>query len=574
MKLSQKLSLVQGVIIFLVITLLSAVSIIRQNTEEKDRLAKEAANAANRAANSIAMPFYSFDMDVVNKLMETELASTDMFAIYIEETNGEIIGKLKTSKTEEIVAFAQKTDIEKLANNIFVETTSEIVYFDEVMGTVHILCWDKQLNRKIAKSAEQTVIMNVIATVFIIICIILIVNKLVKRVERLSVRINEISEGDGDLTQSVEVNSSDEIGLLGGGLNRFIQNLEIIVTGIKKSITLLQNTGDGLNSSVEETAASINQIAANIASLRSLTEKHSHTLQQSGAAIIEMNENIRSQNTIVEKQNKEVHRASDLIGNMISSLTQLSNEILIIVKASYNLTEISSSGQKQMADTISLIQKVGSESDKLLEANKAIADVASKTNLLAMNAAIEAAHAGDAGKGFAVVSGEIRKLAEQTSLQAASINQNLGDIKESIDNIVGSAETSGKTFSKVMEEVLTVKTLIEKERETMEQQRQSGEIVSHGLSEVLQLSSEVKSGANEMKEGSSQIIEAIDALQQFGMQIEQSVSEMSKGADGINVSISNICDLSEENKSAIESALIHTGKFKTNDQNEGLKNVV
>src|SRR5574344_1994864 len=135
-------------------------------------------------------------------------------------------------------------------------------------------------------------------------------------------------------------------------------------------------------------------------------------------------------------------------------------------------------GIDKNTEVSNLLTKMQESSNVLLEANKAISGIASQTNLLAMNAAIEAAHAGSAGKGFAVVADETRKLAEESAKQSKDIGNELKSVSEQIKNVVGQAEISTESFKKVDEEITATTELVLQIKNAMEEQSRSEEHTS------------------------------------------------------------------------------------------------
>jgi methyl-accepting chemotaxis protein len=155
---------------------------------------------------------------------------------------------------------------------------------------------------------------------------------------------------------------------------------------------------------------------------------------------------------------------------MVSNINSISNNLERAGSGFESLLTASNAGRDSMQNVIELVKDVSSQSVRLLETNEIIDSIASQTNLLAMNAAIEAAHAGDAGKGFSVVSDEIRKLAESSSEQSKVIEEELKKAVATIETIVGASALADEAFSSVATQIRQANGLIQEIRMAMKEQ--------------------------------------------------------------------------------------------------------
>jgi len=189
-------------------------------------------------------------------------------------------------------------------------------------------------------------------------------------------------------------------------------------------------------------------------------------------------------------------------------------------------------------------------------------NIASQTNLLSMNAAIEAAHAGEAGKGFAVVADEIRKLAENSSEQSNTISTVLKKIKESIDKITRSTDNVLRKFEAIDSNVKTVADQEENIRNAMEEQGEGSKQILVALSQLNEITSQVKTGSIEMLEGSKEVIQEGKNLEQLTNEITGGMNEMASGADQINAAVTQVSEISSNNKDSIDILVSEVSRFK------------
>jgi len=193
-------------------------------------------------------------------------------------------------------------------------------------------------------------------------------------------------------------------------------------------------------------------------------------------------------------------------------------------------------------------------------------NIASQTNLLSMNAAIEAAHAGEAGKGFAVVADEIRKLAESSGEQSKTISGVLKKMKASIDKITGSTETVLDKFEAIDRGVRTVSEQEEHIRGAMEEQGEGSKQILEAVSRMNEITGRVKDGSTEMLSDSQNVIETSKNMAAVTNEIANGMSEMAVGADQINVAVNRVNEISVENKTDIDELLREVDKFKIERQ--------
>ena len=207
------------------------------------------------------------------------------------------------------------------------------------------------------------------------------------------------------------------------------------------------------------------------------------------------------------------------------------------------------------------LQGIARDSEGLLEINEVMENIASQTNLLSMNAAIEAAHAGEAGKGFAVVADEIRKLAESSGEQSKTISGVLKKIKESIDKITQSTNEVLNKFEAIDRGIKTVAEQEENIRSAMEEQGVGSKQILDAVSHLNDITDEVTQSSKDMNTSSKEVIATSQTLESITQEIRYGMHEMASGADQINTVVNQVNEISGKNKKDIDELIQEVNKF-------------
>ena len=400
----------------------------------------------------------------------------------------------------------------------------------------------------------KTMIIIITALIGVIISVVcsLMMIAAVKPLKVVRESIHEIASGDADLTQQIVVKSNNEIGALGDGFNAFMGKLRTIIGGVKDSKEILGDVNIGLQKRIEENGRSIEAIIGDLSDIGSQVQNQADSVSQTVSAVEEISQNIQSLENMIETQSSGVVEASAAVEEMIGNISSVNNSVGYMAKSFDSLIQNTEEGIQRQNDVNERIRNIEEQSKALQTANKTISDIAGQTNLLAMNAAIEAAHAGEAGKGFSVVADEIRKLSETSSAQSKTIREELLKIEGSINDVVNASQASTDMFVEVSNSITQTQQLVLQIKGAMEEQQEGSKQIGDALKLMNDNTSEVRAASHEMAEGNKSILSEIDQLRNTTGVIRESMDKISQSAGDIKETSNSLSEIADSVTSAVE----------------------
>ena len=385
---------------------------------------------------------------------------------------------------------------------------------------------------------------------------------LIKPITSIVAALKDIAEGEGDLTVRLPVHGNDEITDLSEYFNQTISKIGSSIKQVGLNSGDMENIGNELASNMTETASAVHEISANINGVKQQALTQAASVTETAATIEEIVRTIKQLNGSIENQAASVAESSASIEQMvanIASITQTLGKTDDVIKP---LASATADGKETISGANSVTQKIAEESGSLLEASSVIQHIASQTNLLAMNAAIEAAHAGEAGKGFAVVADEIRKLAEESSAQGKTITATLKALSGEIEALSASSKTAEEKFNVIFNLAEQVKSMSDSLTEAMHEQENGSKEVLSAIKGINTVTVEVQAGSEEMLKGGESVAEEMQKLDGLTRVITDSMNEMASGAVQISNAVQEVNDISQKNKASIQNLTEEVSKFK------------
>jgi methyl-accepting chemotaxis protein len=337
-------------------------------------------------------------------------------------------------------------------------------------------------------------------------------------------------------------------------LNQIAENFGRNIAQFTGELNTLRDLGQQLDLRLAETRQATDAIQTSLVSVKEASAARTAAIEETGSGIHEINRNLDSFLALVERQGKSLAESSSAIEQMVGNVASIGKNAEAMAHRFGELEAASSEGRSGIDRVRQTAQAVARQSEALGNANKMIASIASQTSLLAMNAAIEAAHAGDAGRGFAVVADEIRKLADLASTQSKQIKTELKASGDGIAAVVHQSQEADRAFGRITDQIDTLGTILEAVRTSLDEQEHGNRQVLDALNELSRIAGEVKAGSTEMAEGTDHMSRQIAHVEASSRDLDSSFTTIDQAVGGIQDSVAAVKDLSAQNRAAAEAA--------------------
>ena len=511
--------------------------------------AGQAYNEADASlADIIAKHSQRGETDVVSELQKI---SGSLEAFY--QTGLDIIhGGSIDDRRQRMVEFHDKAEE-------FVGRIDQLVqeHQNELTGSV------ADLDKRLTHMNRAAVAGSALALIFALVVVLRIIRSIRIPVHELKRAAGSLAEGD--LTDPPQYVNGNELGQVCDSLRRALKAMERLIFGIRYLVVDLTEKKNELAANTEETSAAVTEISGTIGSMSQHIGMLDENIETSAASVVQISGVIRQFDGMIESLAAVVEESSAAVNQTIAQIRSVSDIAEKRVTSSRDMGRALETGGEKIEATDAVVRQVADSVSEIQKMLELINRISAQTNLLSMNAAIEAAHAGDAGRGFSVVATEIRNLAEESGRNSKNISLALKEIIQRIHEASQSSDESKQTFTALRQTAGEVVDSFSEIAAAMSEMSSGSEQVLSALGRLNELSGSVRSRSSEIEESTRVVSEAMEKLQNISSQARGGMEEMKVSVDEITLAMGEVASLTEAVDSATEQVGTELGKFTTGE---------